>query len=119
MLKNNKDLAVGDWILRESIMISRFCSAPWEVTKVSGNRVYIRDYSYDRIDEKWEINREEYCALKSVVLGFSTREEAEAASDKARELSQAFTVARTALEAAHTSAVDAYIASLKPGNTVN
>lgn len=119
MLKISKDLAVGDWILRESVISSRFCSAPWEVTKVSGSRVYIRDYVFDRIDNKWEINREEYCAMKSIVLVFSTRAEADTASAKARELCWAFTQAHTALVVAHKSAVSAYIASLQPDEMAN
>lgn len=36
------ELKEGAWVLLESVFIDRRCGKPWEVTKVSGKRVYVK-----------------------------------------------------------------------------
>lgn len=36
------ELKVGAWVLLEPVIVERRCGKPWEVTKMSGNRVYLR-----------------------------------------------------------------------------
>lgn len=113
MLKKIEQLVANDWVVLDSMLVSRFCGMPWRVASVSGSRVYLESYGIDPVSHERELREERYVTRKSIRLAFTTEEAAQAASLKARELSEQCDAALRAEEKAHQQRVAAYLASLE------
>lgn len=112
MLKHPKHLAVGDWVVTDSLIVSRFIGSPWQVTKMAGSRVYLERRRMDPVTKKLEVCEEKYVALKSVRYVFTDEASATAASDYARVASEAYEKRLRELQAEHRQAFLARMAAL-------
>lgn len=113
MLKKIEHIAVDDWVVLDSMLTSRFCGMPWRVAGVSGSRIYLESYGFAPVTRERELQEERFVARKSIRLVFTTEDAAQAASLKARELSEQCEAALRAEENAHQQRVADYLASLE------
>lgn len=112
MLKPLDQLAVGDWVVTESLIVSRFIGSPWQVTKLAGSRVYLERRRLDPVTKKLEVADEKYVARKSVLYVFTDEASATAASDHARAASDAYEQRLRELQSEHRQAFLAHMAAL-------
>jgi ABC-type thiamine transport system substrate-binding protein len=112
VLKSVEQLAIGDWVVLESLQVSRFCGKPWKVENLSGSRVYLESYVTDPVSHEIEVSERKYVARKTVKLAFTSEDAAKAVSTKARELSEVHFLTIRQAEKEHQARVAEYIASL-------
>jgi hypothetical protein len=65
---------VGKWCVLDPVMISMFCTKPWEITGVANKRVYLKRTKLDR-DGFSEI-QEKYVMSKTVIYVCDTEADA-------------------------------------------
>lgn len=94
-------LKVGDWVLLSSIFIERRTGRPWQITKVSGSRVYLQMQRPPT--SRGEIDRpeEKYVSINSVRYTFPSEAAARAVSDLDEKLSQELEAAMKTTRKAH------------------
>ncbi len=112
MLKPNSSLAVGDWVVLESLVMSRFIGGAWEVAEISKSRVYLQRYRPHPTTREPELVEKKYVAAKSVQYTFTDEASAEAAFEFARANSEVYEREARALVKANRQRFDDYIASL-------
>lgn len=112
MLKPLDQLAVGDWVVTDSLITSRFISAPYKVVKLAASRVYVERYRVDPVTKALEVSDERYFQRKRILYVFADEAGALAASDWARTASDEHERQVRELQAAHKAAFEAYMASL-------
>lgn len=89
MRKHIKDVSAGDWVLAEPLVYSRIVGIPWEVSKVSGSRLYVTSYTTNR-DGSIEVRDYRHMSIKSVRMVFDSKEDAELVSRFARSESDEY-----------------------------
>ena len=106
------ELAVGDWILVDSMIMSRHVSRPWEVTGISHTRVHLQRYRTDHITKEVEISDSKYIYTKSIRFVFADGGDAEAAFAFAQRNSDVYEKAARELRQSHDKLFHDYMASL-------
>lgn len=112
MRKTLDQLAAGDWVLTDSLISSRFVGFPWLVSKIAGGRVYLERYRPDHVTKAVEKTDEKYVARKSVQYVFADEASAQAASDYARDASEAYEKCLRELQMEHRKAFLAHMESM-------
>lgn len=79
-----KSIDVGDWVLGESLLVSRVVGGAWKVTKRSGSRLYLTSYRMTS-EGALEVRDERIMQAKSVRMAFHDYASAEAVSLFARQ----------------------------------
>jgi hypothetical protein len=77
------EIAAGDWVLGESLISSRIVGRPWQVSRISGKRLYLSSYRLSK-DGNLELCDERQMHIKTVRMVFSDMDSATAVSDYAR-----------------------------------
>ena len=77
-------IEVGDWVLGESLLYARVVGAPWQVTRISGKRLYLTSYRATSSGEL-EVRDERIMMANTVRMVFSDMESAQVVSDFARQ----------------------------------
>ena len=112
MLKKLSDVAVGDWVLMDSILTSRAVGRPMQVTRVSKSRVYLQRFVVDPLTQVREVCDERHVKASSVRYVFSDEASAQAVFDYAEASFQALQDAVKTLRDQHDRQFQAYLASL-------
>ena len=77
-------IEVGDWVLGDSLLHFRVVGSPWQVTRISGKRLYLTSYRATSSGEL-EVRDERIMMAKTVRMVFSDMESAQVVSDFARQ----------------------------------
>ena len=113
MRKHIKDVKAGDWVLAEALIQSRIVGIPWEVSKVSGSRLYVTSYTTNKYGSI-EVRDSRHMSIKSVRMVFDSKEDAERVSRFARSESDEYERAISQMMAEMRERVQAYAGPLPP-----
>lgn len=111
-LKTLEALAVGDWVVVDSLILSRHISAPWKVEELAKSRVYVGRYAKDPVTGVVECRERKFFARKSIRFVFEDEETANTAYAVARSNSEAYEAAARELQKIHTNTFKNYMAQL-------
>jgi hypothetical protein len=90
MLKPISALAVDDWVVTESLVISRRIGKPWKVQSIAKSRIYLVRELLNPKTQVVEDVRTKFVALKSIRYVFTDEASAQAAADFAHDNSDVY-----------------------------